>query len=235
MLSRLRKSIRPKPGPKSKQEVEQELKTAYEAYKPITKKATDLRTSWLHQKVEAITESTGGLVHNHIRVLQRREEQRRVTRTIKPVRGKTSNTQIWKVTSKDGRQDIDKRNEAEKAILEVNAGKIRQAHRTSMLTTEGLKTFGKWGATDAMESILQGLIPSQVDQREAIGRLVGVIEPPGQHQPPARITNEAYRSYWQNARECTTSSSSGPHFGQLKAHAADPELAKLDMDMINIS
>lgn len=102
MLSRLRKSIRPKPGPKSKQEVEQELKTAYEEYKPITKKATDLRTSWLHQKVEAITESTGGLVHNHIRVLQRREEQRRVARTIKPICGKTSNTKIWKVTSKDG-------------------------------------------------------------------------------------------------------------------------------------
>ena len=117
----------------------------------------------------------------------------------------------------------------------MNAGKIRQAHRTPMLTAEGLKTFGKWGATDAMESILQGLIPSQVDQREAIGRLVGVIEPPGQHQPSARITNEAYRSYWQKARECTTRSSSGPHFGQLKAHAADPELAKLDMDMINIS
>ena len=38
MLSRLRKSIRVKPGPKSKQEAEQELKTVYEEHKPLTEK-----------------------------------------------------------------------------------------------------------------------------------------------------------------------------------------------------
>ena len=234
MLSRLRKSIRLKPGPKSKQEAEHELKMAHEEYKSIKKKAMDLRKSWLHQKAEAIVEDTGGSVHNHIKVLQRREEQRRVARTIKAVRGKTSNTQIWKVTSKDGRQEIDQRNEVEKAILEVNAGKIKQAHHTPMLTAEGVETFGRWGATDAMDSILQGLIPSQIDQRGATGRLLRAIEPPGPHRPPETITVEAYRSYWRKAREFTTSGPSGLHFGHLKAHASDQELAEMDVDMINI-
>ena len=131
MLSRLRKSLRLKPGPKSKQEAERELKTAYEEYKSIKKKATDLRKTWLRQKAEALTETKGGAVNNHLQVLQRREEQRRVARTVKAVQGKMSNTKIWKVTSKDGRQEIDERNEIERAILEVNAQKIRQAQQKS--------------------------------------------------------------------------------------------------------
>lgn len=52
---------------------------------------------------------------------------------------------------------------------------------------------------------------------------------------PARVTVEDFTDYWHSAREKTSSSDSGRHFGHYIAASDDPELAILHTESLNIS
>ena len=54
-------------------------------------------------------------------------------------------------------------------------------------------------------------------------------------QHTSAVTTEDFHSFWDTAKESSSSSKSGRHFGHYKAACSDPTLVSLHVDNINLA
>ncbi len=110
------------------------------------------------------------------------------------------------------------------------------ANGTPFLSAPLLHCVGMDSSSSAARAILEGsfVCPTEVDEytRQFISTL---SQPPNVPPPePPSISASDFQTYWHCARECTSSSYSGLHFGHYKATADCPTLSEIHAIFIQL-
>ena len=127
-------------------------------------------------------------------------------------------------------------------VVNSNIGKrYKLGHRSPLSAGQLADEIGQFAEKDAARRILDGTyaFPEGTDQaliellKEAA--LLKVEFDDTENMCDRRLTVEDFISFWHSAREETSSSDSGRHFGHYIAASDDPELAILHVESMNIA
>jgi hypothetical protein len=127
----------------------------------------------------------------------------------------------------------------ERIIMENIAARFHLTECTPAMQEPLLSDLGYLGDTDAAQCILEGtyVCPPEVDdythalidghQRASNIAVDDMID--------TNITKEDFQAYWKKAKECTSSSISGLHFGHYKAASHNSTLSEMHAVFANIA
>ena len=203
----------------SKQEIEDELKKAVQAYNKLRPKASEQRETFLGNLATEMEEEDGIDAKSHFKTLQHREDTRakfqRIKRAEKKIRGggvsvveKIVNGVREKIRTKDG---------IVQEIIRANTEKVLQANNTP-LREEPLRTLlGEQGDFQKWEDILKGLVQLPIEGIEEGTRLwYEFITSPTNTSFDIQWTAKEYFDGWKKMKEETVSIP-GWHFSHLKS------------------
>jgi hypothetical protein len=128
----------------SLEDLEESRKQAYQDYYKIKAHHVELRKTYLEELAEAMAEQHSQK-EKIIRQLLHREEQRKVARKIRFLRGKFSKNSTTMVTTETPTgelQEITDKREMERAIMKNNEQKFRQSYNTPFFYQPLLSEFG---------------------------------------------------------------------------------------------
>ena len=204
-------------------------------YRKLKPRAPALRQQWLTDKVTS-PHSTRQEVKEAKRQI-RAEEQRDTARQIKRAMGKAQAGSIARVeveVTHPGCNTIietyESQEAVEAAIIENNTTRFRLTENTPPMQEPLVSELGFEGTTEAAEQILAGtyVCPPGTDQYTRLFLEALQAPDPGTGIPISTlISADAYVHYWRHAKERTSSSFSGLHFGHWKAAAFDAYLAEV--------
>lgn len=155
----------------------------------------------------------------------REEQQREAARMIRRVLGKTSAGSVdWVEQEVDGSTiRYETKESVEEKIMENNEKRFRLTESTPPMRSPLRKELGYLGDTDAARRILSGtyVCPREVDEVTADFIASLRVSDPAllEDKISTLVSKEDYQSYWKKAKEKTSSSISGLHFGHWKACA----------------
>jgi len=132
------------------------------------------------------------------------------------------------------RQEFHQKSKLERACLLEAGRRFTQAQYMPLLTPPLIEFFGECGKPKAIEQVLQGTfsVPSQCDNYAA-KLLLALVRPPTISEvAPRSLTS--YSNGWKKARESTSSSASGLHFGHYIAGTFNPEIFLVNATMADI-
>lgn len=161
----------------------------------------------------------------------RNEDIREDARKVRAVLGKITGGSVYRVEVQDEEGNYSTKTEqaeVEHFIMENNEKRFRLTESTPMLQQPLREELGLLAATQAAKQILRGTYkcPPQTDSYTR-----WFIECMRQSQEQAafdtNITSKDFVNYWKRAKESTSSSVSGLHFGHYKAAAQCPLLSEI--------
>ena len=188
----------------------------YELLKPL---GGSLRTEWLRLRTD--DDNLSEEQRKRAAAQLRGEEQRDEARQIKAVIQKISGNSVFQVEAPNTEGDYTlrtDRHEVEAAIMTNNEARFRLTETTPMLQPPLRDELGLLGATDAAKRILAGDYQCPEGTDDYTRWFVETMKRSRQYDPlDVEITKEDFVQYWKRAKEGTSSSLSGLHFGHYKA------------------
>ncbi len=132
------------------------------------------------------------------------------------------------------RQEFHSKVELEKACLAEAGRRFTQAKDTPFLTSPLIERFGECGKTQAVNQVLEGTFEPPLGCDPLAARLLlAFARPETIHEVPPRTITD-YTRGWQKARETTSSSASGIHFGHYIAGTFNPEILLINATLADI-
>ena len=168
----------------------------------------------------------------------RRRRQRHINSHVKDPRGRA----VFRVTveSPDGITIHDTKHEVERQVQQNLQARFSLGKRAPIYRDPLLQEFGTLGDTEAATCLLNGkyIFPPGTDdatirllQEVARLRLECDKFPPNDTD----ITSTDYLAFWSTAKEATSSSKSGRHFGHYKAICSNLDLVHIHVQSINLA
>jgi len=198
----------------------------YEELKPQHKL---LRQSFLAARLQDPTLSDAQ--HSAILKLITGERNREAYRRIRALKGSTVGTSISQVeiTGANGPQLITGRHAVEQALCQSLQQRFTRAHGSPFLHQPLLKDVGFLGCGAAAQAILEGTYQCPPETDEYTRLFIEALRWPANRPDliSTILNTEAFCRHWRRARESTSSSFSGLHFGHYKAAAYSPTIAHL--------
>jgi hypothetical protein len=200
-----------------------------------------LRSSALDSRAEAIAQKEGIQKATIIKSLKLREEQRRIARKIKHVRGKLamgSTTLVTIQTPTGETQDILEKSDIEQVIMQENKSKYQQSFHTPFMRPPLITDFGLLGTGPCSSDLLHGKYnpPTNISQhtKTYLYHLAYPQNCGNTYNNIPFIYVEEYRSYWRKAKENTSSYPSEINFSTLKAGAHSNTISTFDCIMTRL-
>ena len=172
---------------------------------------------------------------------RQRERQRRDARKIRMSLGKLHNGGISMALAPDETGAMTERRtkeEMEEACLIENNRRFRQSGGTPFTRPPLLDLLGPMADTPAAEEILAGTFETPADVDPCAARLIDNLKMPesvGQGAPcNVELDVDDFHKGWNQAKEFTSSSHSGIHFGHCKAAVTHPGIRRFEAIMSNI-
>jgi hypothetical protein len=206
-------------------------KEAMEAYYILKPNAPVLRREFLLAKLDDETQSEENrkAVHQLLNNEKARETSRKMKRIKNlPHLGAISRIEIPPETPGGRPTFLDTQAAVEKAIMETIDLRYRLTHSTPFLQEPLLATVGLTGTSLAAQQILDGTFICLAGVDETTQLLIKLLKRPadGVLCIETTITCKDFQQYWKRARQRTSSSMSGLHFGHWKAAAGSDELSE---------
>jgi hypothetical protein len=170
----------------------------------------------------------------------RDECSRETSRFIRRLLGKTQGGSVAKVevvNAQGNNMTLENQADVEAAIMANNEARFRLTEDTPMMNQDFVADLGYLGCTVNAERILEGTYecPDGTDDftRIFVDNMKRRTEPgPG---ISGTLTKEDYKRYWKKAREKTSSSYSGTHFGHYISAVDDDYLAETHALLIELA
>ena len=210
-------------------EAEQRFREAGRAYRQLKPRASVLRYEFLRDRQDdpTLPEDDRALA----RQLLSRERQRESSRHLRRIRNRPSLGAIDKVQVRLPSGEVEEKHtqtEVEDAIMDTISRRYRLTESTPFLQEPLRSILGLTGTSSNAMQILEGsfICPESVD--EVTQTVIQLLRRPTILETPvsSRISREDYVRYWSRAREATSSSFSGLHFGHWKAATHNEWLAE---------
>ncbi len=168
----------------------------------------------------------------------RQRQQRRINAQIRPISGRSIVSVT--VSTPSGDKTYNSRKQVETHIAQHLQQRFSLGQRAPLHQGQLHHDFGNLGITEATTQLFEGRYTFPADCDEATKhylqearRIKQMIEdtPMNQHA----VTVQEFTSFWASAKETTSSSKSGRHFGHYKAVIDDPALVTLHITNINLA
>ena len=197
-------------------------------YRSLKPKAPDTREAWLVKRTRDPTLDDDA--QKRASRMLRIERQRQSNRHLRRVQGTLRSGSVSKVEelNENGEPVIrEGQEEVEQAVMANNEARFRLTENTPPMTEPLRSELGFLGNTEAARQILNGTYECPPEVDEYTKAFLAQIQVP-QQQPQVRlsITSDDYIWYWKKAKERTSSSFSGLHFGHWKAAIGTPLLVE---------
>ena len=182
------------------------------------------------------------------------DERKRAGKALQKERAKAAARQIHRIKDKmeggaireielyppEGQQGPPRRvTEAAEVVQEIMSMvqlRYKLTESTPLMSPETQTELGLTADTPMAQNLLQGTYqPTSVEEEYAIAFLQQIYHRGTSPPISLHITTVDYISYWKKAREDTSSSISGRHFGHYKASATNPTLTYIHTAMCNMS
>ena len=196
--------------------------------------AKTLREAFLTQQADSISSSTltrATAIKRILRQEKARHGFRKIKHTLKGPR--TSGlTRLFGPPDSQGHRTHHTSSQAiSQCCITANAAKYRQTQQTPFMTHPLVQAVGYHGFTPQSSSILQGKFSHPSLDPYTNAHLRELQRP--DHIPPwppelLHISVSEHRAAWRKAKEKTSSSPSGLHFGLWKTNATHPDLCEID-------
>ena len=226
----------PYPGEFPITTIQEHISKAYKQFGRL-KKDESRRDTWIAQLIEAQAQAWNRTKKNLWQQLRSIEKIRRTAKNVRQALSKVVHHHSLSMVIAPGpngtRREYHQKAEMEKACMDEAGRRFTQARHTPFLTPPLLEIFGETGNRKAITQVLDGRfqIPSDCD-RYAAQFLAAIARPLRQSISPR--TPESYRQGWTKARETTSSSASGIHFGHYIAGTFNPEILLINTAMADI-
>ena len=214
------------------------LKEAERYYNKIKPKARTMRDRWLRERTN--DDSLPERARKHAARSLKIEQQRNCSRRVKQVLGHKRAGAIAKVEflNEDGTYStVDIQEEVEAAIMKNNEARFRLTESTPFMQEPLRSEVGFFGATAAAQQMLDGTYVCPEGTDEFTRHFVDALKKDNNNRDPisTNISKEDFSAYWRKAREQTSSSYSGLHFGHYKTAANDNWLSEIQALSIEIA
>jgi len=219
--------------------IKNKLKSAYDDYYTI-KAQEDRRERWMDNLIEAISTAKDIPRARLWQQIRQHEAARKLSRQIKGVFGSNLNrTGLTRVNKPTGdseeRVTVCNKEAIERACLEEAHQRFTQASHAPIFQLskqEGLHSLGV--GSQAFNQILAGTYDVSHISDPFTQKLLLHLQRPSSVQELLPRTEEEYLRGWKKAKETTSSSPSGVHFGHYIAGLEERTVAKLNYLMANI-
>jgi hypothetical protein len=226
----------------SRSDVESRLQACLAELFELRSQAPELRKKHLRWRLsEARVREDDCAAREITRIIQaeaRRKRQRAINRVVRPPKGRA----VLSVKAFVNGEDVtyDTQPEVERACREHLASRFSSGARAPISYGQLATDIGPLGDTEAARRILDatyefppGCDTATVDLLRSVAQIRLEINEVPQHT--SAVTTEDFHSFWDTAKESTSSSKSGRHFGHYKAACSDPTLVSLHVNNINLA
>ena len=204
------------------------LEEAWKKYKKLKKSAHRLRTEFLYEQEDKAQSQQS---KRAIRMIRRHEESRRSWRSINNSQGKRRSKGISavKVQINGVWKTIKDREPAEAAIMGNNSHRFGDLTKTTPLMSKYMREkLGVLAQNELAQTILDSSYIPDPQLDNYTNKFLSFISSRSQlPSVSAAVHQSDFISYWKGAREKTSSSLSGRHFGHYKAAASNSHLSEL--------
>ena len=217
------------------QEARQRKAMAWKSYRKVKKRARQLREEFLREKIEAAKTNKERLALQNI---LRNEETRRSWRSINKGRGKVLQKGISQVIIQENGQDklLTDRQQVESAIMENNSKRFHLTDSTPFMTEPLVSEVGFLANTPFVRSILAGDFKEDHRLDKHTNDFLRFL---GNHASLNPISHEVsttdFQQYWRKAKERTSSSISGRHFGHYVAASHCDAISELHSSICHLA
>ena len=170
------------------------------------------------------------------------ERSRKASRQIQRIKGRIEGGAVNQVEIHPpaGQQGppmhLDQENEVIEAIMNMVQKRYRLTETTPLMQHATQNELGLTGNTDIAQQILAGDGEAMSINDPTTADLMRLFTHQGESEPiPTTISPKEFTTYWKRAKESTSSSLSGRHFGHYKAAANQPHLAYLHSTICNLA
>jgi hypothetical protein len=226
-------------NPVSLVEARTNLRKALDSYRRIKRTATQAtRATYLQSLAVARAEAGNSDAEAVLKSLIRIEDQRYRFRVIKQVHQPAQRGGLRRVQRPlpDGSyEECTAKEDIEAACLAENDARFSQSSNTPFLQEPLLSDFGLLGRPTTIEQVLKGTYePPPTADPYAQLLLQFLHRPPGVPTFDMVVTMDDFVHGWRRAKERTSAGPSKLHFGHFKAIAQHPDLAELEVSLLNI-
>jgi hypothetical protein len=199
------------------------------------------RDTFLDELADAIAKDSTIRHASVLKTLKMREFTRRMHRRITWTFDDQRKGAIMIVEAPDEHGNMveySAREDIERACLQENEQRFRQANDTPFMRSPLVDEFGYLGIGENSRAVLTGeyIPPPNIDKYAAM-LLQHLKQSTASKQPPrflSMISTEQYIQGWKHAKERTTTGSAILHFGHFKAGARDSLIADFEATMAHI-
>jgi hypothetical protein len=192
-----------------------------------------LRRDFLHDRAANTTGQYSSAAQRAAQQIIHRERTREDFRRIRYAIGSSRGGAVQQVEVLEDGVYVEKTDQAEveAALMDMVAQRFRLTEQTPFMQDPLLSSLGHLGLTATAQDILSGTYecPEEVDEYTKTF-LTSLQFPSHPHMIPdisCEITKQDFQQYWRKAKERTSSSLSGLHFGHYKAAAHSDYLSEL--------
>jgi len=219
-------------------EVEDKIRRAHKAFK-VVKHTPDHRSTWIAgviaAQAQAHNRSKASIWKQHNAL----ERIRRTARTIRTLLAKEAPRKALSIVicpdSDGGRRECTEKHDLEAACLAEAGRHFTQVQHTPFLTEPLLSIFGETGTKKReFRQVLEGTfkVPATCDRLTQ--QFLLAVRRPRKVQEVTQRSETEYLQGWRKARESTSSSMSGIHFGHYIAGTFNPEILIINRTMADI-
>lgn len=165
----------------------------------------------------------------------KKEEQKRQFKRCNSTFGKQRMKSINKVEFKEEGVlvQVVTKEEVENAIMKENSSRFRLACSSPLLNDELSAELGLSGEGNLVKEILGS--QSQLQQHPEAQEVFELFQGSPHWRIATHITTKQWIEHWEKAKERTSSSYSGLHFGHYKAHTEMTEIAEIKCKLVNLA
>ena len=217
------------------EEARRKKRTAAIEYNLLKGKADTLREEFLRE-IEDKEEREGK--RKEIECIRKREQSVQTWRVIAKGIGKRRLQSVKEVeVCQNGIwQKLGTKIEVEEAIMENNSRRFHLTRNTPLMAPYLSRKIGFLANTPYAESIIQGNFTQNDRLSSETNEMLELIgNRPTQPTITASITKNDFQAYWKRAREKTSSSFSGRHFGHYKAASTNDYISEVHACFVHIA
>lgn len=222
------------------EQTKEKLIAAKDEYKQLKKKAPIFRRQWLTERMDDPTIEE--LARRKTRQLLRTEDAREASRKIRRIKNKIQGKSIEKVEHiVDGVTVVeDTQSGVEEALAQHISERYSATNSTAFMQPELREYFGLCAESAQAQQMLQGTLSLPEDMAVTLDTHARDVLDTFRYRGDEgkidiSISAKDFTDYWKKAKERTSSSLSGRHFGHYKAAAMSKELAELHAIFLQLS
>lgn len=214
------------------EDIKRQFREADHNYRALKPKSADLREQFLREQLTMCSPSTER--YKYISSIFTHERQRSVARFLRQLVGSPSHrksvTEVEEVLADGTVAHACTQEEVEDMLRRCLEQRFRLTNSSPMMPPDLFEALGNGSLTLTGQHILQGSRPLPVPAMSNYTPwLLEGMSRPSPPLPPIEktISPQDFQRYWRRAKERTSSSVSGLHFGHYKAAASSAYLSEL--------